>query len=83
MDEPDSNGGYGDSHSLSLKYPVPTLTIARPTAGPYKGEDVIGVHKMVNGQLIFEAPYGAIADEKELRLIQQNLDSEQRLFYKR
>lgn len=77
-----STTGYGDSESLSSPDPYPMATIARPKSGDFKGQDVIGVHEMVNGQLIFRVPYGAIIDDEERRLIQQNLNRAQRKFYK-
>jgi hypothetical protein len=57
-------------------------TVVRPRSGPLKGQDVIGVHEMVNGQLIFRVPYGAIVDDEERKLIQQNLNRAQRNFYR-
>ena len=81
-DHTPSGKGYGDTMSLSSPDPYPMATIARPKTGDWKGQDVIGVHEMVNGQLIFRVPYGAIADDDERRLIQQNLNRAQRKFYR-
>jgi hypothetical protein len=77
-----SADGYGDSMSLSSPDPYPMTTVARPRSGPLKGQDAIGVHEMVNGQLIFRVPYGAITDDDERALIQQNLNRAQRNFYR-
>lgn len=81
VDENMANGGYGDSSALAHSNPIPMLTVARPTEGPFRGEDVIGVHEMVNGQLIFRVPRGAMTD-RERAAIQRNLDRAQRKFYK-
>jgi hypothetical protein len=81
IDENITNGGYGDSSALALSNPIPMLTVARPTEGPFRGEDVIGVHEMVNGQLIFRVPRGAMTDQERAE-IQRNLDRAQRKFYK-
>lgn len=81
-DHTPSGDGYGDSMSLSSPDPYPMATVARPRSGPLKGQDVIGVHEMVNGQLIFRVPYGAIIDDEERALIQQNLNRAQRNFYR-
>lgn len=82
-DDVQSTDGYGDSMSLAASNPVPMATVARPAHGPFKGEDVIGLREMVNGQLNFQAPYGAVMEENERRLIQKNLDLQQQQFYRR
>ena len=81
-DHAPSADGYGDSMSLSSPDPYPMATVARPRGGDLKGQEVIGVHEMVNGQLIFRVPYGAIIDDDERKLIQQNLNRAQRNFYR-
>jgi hypothetical protein len=56
-------------------------TVAQPSEGIYKGQNVIGVHEMVNGRLQFRAPMGALSDPDRKR-IQDNLDRAQEKFYK-
>lgn len=72
---------YGDTETLSLARPFPMATVAQPKEGIYKGQNVIGVHEMVNGRLQFRAPMGALSDEDRKR-IQANLDRSQQKFYK-
>jgi RHS repeat-associated protein len=69
VDSPTQNGGYGDTESLALKNPMPMATVS-------KGQ--VGWHEIRNGQLSFTAPVGAV-DKAQQKLIQSNLNSEQKL----
>jgi hypothetical protein len=72
---------YGDSGALSHAEPFPMATVAQPMSGPYRGQNMVGVHEMVNGRLQFRAPLGAMSDDDRRRL-QHNLDRSQEKFYK-
>jgi hypothetical protein len=72
---------YGDSQALSFETPFPMATVAQPMRGPYRGQNMVGVHEMVNGRLQFRAPLGSLSDDDRKR-IQDNLDKAQETFYK-
>lgn len=72
---------YGDTETLSLARPFPMATVAQPREGIYQGQNVVGVHEMVNGRLQFRVPMGALSDDDRKR-IQANLDRSQQKFYK-
>lgn len=72
---------YGDSGTLSRAEPFPMATVAQPMSGPYRGQNMIGIHEMVNGRLQFRTPLGALSDDDRRRL-QRNLDRSQEKFYK-
>ena len=77
----DQETPYGDSGALSRAEPFPMATVAQPMSGPYRGQNMVGVHEMANGCLQFRAPLGAMSDDDRRRL-QHNLDRSQEKFYK-
>ena len=68
VDDPKSNGGLGDSASLKIGVPMATISNGQ-----------VGYHEIVDGQLQFSYPEGAMSD-KQTTLMQQNLNGEQRAF---
>lgn len=70
VDEPDSNGGYGDTQSLYGPYPVPMATVSH-------GQ--VGWHVLDNSQLKFLYPPGSMTPS-QIQEIQQNLNQEQKKF---
>ena len=70
VDDPSSNGGYGDTMSLSFANPKPNITVSN-------GQ--MGVHQIRNGQLEFRAPASAMT-KSQRRKIQNNLNISQELF---
>lgn len=57
-------------------------TVAQPSESIYKGQNVIGVHEMVNGRLQFRTPLGALSDDDRKR-IQANLPGGQIQWWRR
>jgi RHS repeat-associated protein len=70
VDDPSSNGGYGDTQSLAFGTPIPTATVS---------EGQVGWHTIVDGQLTFDAPASAVTRDQQ-RAIQRNLNTAQRRF---
>lgn len=68
VDAPQLNRGYGDSQSLQAG--IPTATVS---------QGQVGWHEISNGQLQFSYPQGAM-DRGQERLIQRNLNMEQKRF---
>lgn len=69
IDDPPSNGGYGDTQSLKVaKIPMATV---------FKGK--VGRHEIDNGRLQFTYKAGALTKD-QVQKIQINLDSEQKFF---
>ncbi|WP_082554834.1 RHS repeat-associated core domain-containing protein [Caulobacter sp. Root1455] len=70
VDDPASNGGYGDTQSLALRTPIPMATVSN-------GQ--VGWHEISNGQLTFSAPAGAVTSAQQQQ-IQRNLNTAQQHF---
>ncbi len=70
MDDPPSNGGYGDTEAL--KFDKPMYTVER---------NRVGVHDAPNGQLRFMMLKGSMS-RTEASSIQRNLNASQALFLK-
>jgi RHS repeat-associated protein len=70
VDDPGSNGGYGDTLSLSFASPIPTATVS---------DGQVGWHTIVGGQLTFDAPASAVTRDQQ-RSIQRNLNRSQLKF---
>ncbi|MGS0998314.1 RHS repeat-associated core domain-containing protein [Rhodanobacter sp. UC4451_H18] len=68
VDDPKSNGGYGDTQSLKIGIPQGTVSHGQ-----------IGWHEMVDGRLQFSYPAGAL-NSKQTDQMQNNLNVEQKLF---
>jgi hypothetical protein len=68
VDDPKSNGGYGDTQPLKAGLPNATVSNGQ-----------VGWHEIVNGQLQFTYPGGALTPSQNNQ-IQQNLNNEQQLF---
>ncbi len=69
VDNTFAEGGFGDTDSL-FKLNIPTATVS---------EGRVGWHGIDKGQLKFIYPQGSMTPE-QIKLMQQNLDSEQNLF---
>jgi len=68
VDDPNSNDGYGDTHSLRIG--LPNATVFRRW---------VGWHEINNGRLQFSYPEGALSERQEGK-IQSNLDQSQKNF---
>ena len=68
VDDPRSNGGYGDTQSLKAGLPMGTVS-----------QGQVGWHEIQNGQLQFSYPKGAL-NSMQTREIQKNLNTEQQKF---
>ena len=68
VDDPGSNGGYGDTQPLKAGLPNATVSNGQ-----------VGWHEIVNGQLQFTYPGGAMSSSQQSQM-QQNLNTEQKLF---
>lgn len=68
VDDPSSNGGLGDSQPLKAGLPNATVS-----------QGQIGWHQIVNGQLQFTFPGGALSFSQAAAM-QQNLNEEQQQF---
>jgi RHS repeat-associated protein len=68
VDDPKSNGGYGDTQSLKAGIPMGTVSNGQ-----------VGWHEMQNGQLQFSYPKGAM-NGQQTGQTQNNLNNEQKLF---
>ncbi|CAM3231693.1 hypothetical protein SPAN111604_11970 [Sphingomonas antarctica] len=68
VDDPASNGGYGDTNPLRAGLPNATVSNGQ-----------VGWHEIVGGQLQFRFPGGALSASQS-SLMQQNLNNEQSLF---
>lgn len=70
VDDPKSNGGYGDMQSLRPGVELPNATV-------YNGQ--VGWHELKNGQATFSYPNGAMTSSQASQM-QRNLNNEQKLF---
>lgn len=70
VDDPKSNGGFGDTQALKAGLPMATVS-----------QGQVGWHEIQNGQLQFTYPEGALTGGQEKQM-QKNLDNEQKLFEK-
>lgn len=68
VDDPASNGGYGDTNPLRAGLPNATVSNGQ-----------VGWHEIVGGQLQFSFPGGAMSPGQSDQM-QQNLNNEQSLF---
>ena len=68
VDDPRSNGGFGDTGSLKAGLPMGTVS-----------QGQVGWHEIHNGQLQFSYPKGAMSSA-QTREIQKNLNAEQQKF---
>ena len=68
VDNPKANGGLGDTNPLKAGLPNATVSHGQ-----------IGWHEIVNGQLKFTYPDGALSSTQNAEM-QRNLNNEQQLF---
>lgn len=68
VDDPASNGGYGDTQSLKAGMPMATVSHGQ-----------VGWHEMQNGKLEFTYPGGALNGSQNQQM-QSNLNVEQLSF---
>jgi len=68
VDDPKSNGGYGDTQALKANLPVATIS-----------QGQVGWHEINGGQLQFTYPQGALSGSQTTQM-QTNLNNEQKLF---
>jgi len=68
VDDPASNGGYGDSQTLRAGLPNATVSNGQ-----------VGWHEIVNGQLQYTFPGGAMSPSQQTQM-QNNLNTEQQKF---
>ena len=68
VDDPKSNGGYGDTQALAAGMPEATVSHGQ-----------VGWHEIDNGQLQFSYPQGALNGSQNSKM-QNNLNQEQDLF---